>query len=92
MKILKELFEKSSLSRPPQRAENSPCFKRATPRRPLGRSKTSPRGEVFAPSPSRPTFLQFDLYGNAILEIYIIPKRLVVSQIVHSIFAYHIFG
>ena len=31
LKILKELFEKSSLSRAPQSAKFSPCFKRAAP-------------------------------------------------------------
>jgi len=44
LKILKELFSKSSLSRPPQRSELPLCFETAAPRRRFGMSKISPRG------------------------------------------------
>jgi len=42
-----------ALSRPPQRAELSPCFKQTASRRLFGRSKIS-LAEIFAPSPSAP--------------------------------------
>ena len=71
MKILKELFEKSSLSRAPQSSENgcrrqprkrsllTPCASSGRrPCRPLGRSKTTPGGWFSLLHPARPSVAQ----------------------------------